>query len=142
MSDNPFWDLIQRYMDDPRHRYRPKAADIARESDLSGQLLSKWKARPTLPEPEQLVRLSRGTGINYARLLEAALAGKGYFIAGPARVVTEDYLGRDAEDFIFEDSKLPFGRPLSVAPDTSGDAIAAHDEETPIAGEQGESETP
>lgn len=114
MSANPFWDLIQSYMDDPRHRYRPKAADIARECDLSPQLLSKWKKRPTLPEPEQLVRLWRGTGITYPRLLEAALAGKGYFIAGPARIVSADFLDPgDEETFAIEQRVHPFARVLS-----------------------------
>jgi len=115
MTENPFWDLIQRYMDDPRHRYAPKAADIARECDLSAQLLSKWKAKPTLPEPEQLARLSGGTGINYPRLLEAALEGKGYFIAGPARVVTAGFLDPAEEaDIAAEVVEMPWARPLSL----------------------------
>jgi transcriptional regulator with XRE-family HTH domain len=83
-SKNPLWDVIQEFMDDPKHRYAPKVADIARESGVSDQVLSKWKARPTLPTPEQLIRVAKGTGIPYGTLLVAALRGKGY--VPPARL--------------------------------------------------------
>lgn len=143
MTDNPLWDVIQAFMDDPRHRYRPKPADLARETGISEQVFSKWKKRPTLPEPEQLNRLSAGTGINYARLLEAALDGKGYFIAGPSRIVTADFLDpKDEEDFAFDEKVMPFARPLSEPADTPDLAVAAHEEEGSIAGEQEESDTP
>lgn len=139
MTDNPFWDLIQRYMDDPRHRYPPKAADIARECGLSAQLLSKWKLKPTLPEPEQLERLAAGTRISYPRLLEAALRGKGYFVAGPARIVTVDFLDRqDAENFDFEDERMPFARALGVVNQEMSEA----DDTLPAAAKEGQLEEP
>lgn len=78
MTDNPLWDLIQRYMDDPGHRYPPKPADLARETGVSEQLISKWKMKPTMPSVEQLARFSKGTGIGYFELLIAALIGRGY----------------------------------------------------------------
>lgn len=138
MTDNPFWDLIQRYMDDPRHRYPPKAADIARECGLSAQLLSKWKLKPTLPEPEQLKRLSTGTRISYPRLLEAALDGKGYFVAGPSRIVTVDFLDpQDAEDFDLEDETMPWARTLGVAHE-----VSEPDETLPAAAKEGAIEEP
>lgn len=96
MTENPLWDLIQRYMDHPGHRYSPRAADIARETGVSDQLLSKWKKAPTLPEPEQLRRIAVGTGIPYPRLLEAALRGKGYIQAG-VRLVTARAIDPDLE---------------------------------------------
>ena len=77
-SANPLWDLIQAYMDLPTHRYAPKPADLARETGVSDQVISKWKSTPTLPSAEQLSKFSIGTGIEYVSLLTAALKGKGY----------------------------------------------------------------
>lgn len=130
-TPNPLWAMIQRYMDHPKHRYPPRPADIARECGISQQLLSKWKAKPTLPSPDQLWRLSRGTGIMYPRLLEAALQGKGYFVAGPSRVVTVDFLeDQDAQDMQFDEEFMPFMRPV----------IAAADDEAPLETEQEQTE--
>lgn len=78
MSANPLWDLIQTYMDDPKHRYPPKPADLARETGVSEQVISKWKSKPVLPSPLFLMAFSAGTGIPYADLLRAALQGQMY----------------------------------------------------------------
>lgn len=75
---NPLWELIQSYMDDPKHRYPPRPADLARETNVSDQVISKWKAKPVLPTAEQLLKFAAGTGIDYLDLLEAALVGRGY----------------------------------------------------------------
>lgn len=75
---NPLWDLIQAYMDDPKHRYRVVAADLSRETGVSEQVLSKWKAKPVLPNPLHLVAFAAGTGIPYESLLTAVLEGRGY----------------------------------------------------------------
>lgn len=75
---NPLWELIQAYMDDPRHRYPPKAADLARETGVSDQVISKWKMKRVLPTGQQLRLFAAGTGISYYLLLEAALRGRGY----------------------------------------------------------------
>lgn len=84
MTTNPLWDLIQTYMDDPKHRYPPKPADLARETGVSEQVLSKWKAKPVLPDALVLMTFSRGTGIPYGALLRAALEGKRYLPPGAA----------------------------------------------------------
>jgi hypothetical protein len=94
---NPLWDVIQAYMDDPKHRYPPKPADLARETGVSDQVLSKWKARPTLPSPDQLIRVARGTGIPYADLLMAAVRGKGY-VPPSTRKEVEAAIGSAARD--------------------------------------------
>ena len=112
MSDNPLWAMIQQYMDNPMHRYPPKPADLARECNLSPQVLSKWKQRPTLPEPEQLIRLAVGTGIPYLRLLEAALAGKRYIQQGYDHVVTPPFLNAETRDLL----KDTEGNPRLTAP--------------------------
>ena len=91
MTYNPLWDVIQAYMDDPAHRYAPKVADIARETGVSDQLLSKWKKQAVLPKAAHLLRVAKGTGISYERLLRAALEGQNYLPPGsriilPARL--------------------------------------------------------
>lgn len=78
MTDNPLWDLIQKYMDDPKHRYPPKPADLARETGISEQVLSKWRTKNVIPNPQLMLAFSAGTGIPYADLLTAALRGRGY----------------------------------------------------------------
>lgn len=83
MNRNALWDLIQRYMDDPGHRYPPKPADLARETGVSDQVISKWKKRASLPTVDQLAKFSKGTGIGYFELLTAALVGKGYLPDAP-----------------------------------------------------------
>lgn len=75
---NPLWDLIQGYLDDSSHRYSPKVADLSRETGVSDQVFSKWKAKPVLPTTPQLIRVSQATGISYPELLIAALKGKGF----------------------------------------------------------------
>lgn len=108
MTDNPLWDLIQRYMDDPKHRYSPKPADLARETGVSEQVISKWKTKPTLPSVEQLARFSLGTGIGYFELLVAALAGKGY--VPMEEEVTIRLAGRAAlSDFLEGQASPPSG---------------------------------
>jgi len=59
-------------------RVRVTAADLARQTGISSQVISKWKGRAILPEPGQLAALARGTGLNYLELLDAALRGKRY----------------------------------------------------------------
>jgi len=97
MTDNPLWDRIQQYMDDPSHRYSPKPADLARETGISEQVLSKWKAKPVLPEPLLLLAFAMGTGVPYAELLTEALRGKGYVPPG-AVVQTRPGFDRDMHD--------------------------------------------
>lgn len=80
---NFLWEVIQAYMDDPAHRYSPKPADLARETGISDQVLSKWKSRPRLPTPTQLIRFAQGTGLSYEDLLIAALKGKDYLPEAP-----------------------------------------------------------
>lgn len=81
MSRNFLWEAIQSHMDDPSLPYSPKPADISRKTGISAQVLSKWKSAPTLPDPEQLARLAKGTGLSYLTLLAASLKGKGYLPA-------------------------------------------------------------
>lgn len=55
--NNPLWALIQEYMDHAKHWYTVRPADIARDSGVSEQVLSKWKQKPTLPSFDQLVKI-------------------------------------------------------------------------------------
>lgn len=80
---NPLWSRIQQYMDDPSHRYPPKPADLSRDSGVTEQVLSKWKAKPVFPRPDHLVAFAAGTGIPYEELLKAVLEGRDY-LPGPA----------------------------------------------------------
>lgn len=91
MTENPLWDLIQSYMDDPKHRYPPRPADLARETGLSEQLLSKWKSKPMLPEAGYLQMFAYGTGVSYEALLTAALEGRKYLPPGSRVVITDGY---------------------------------------------------
>jgi hypothetical protein len=98
MTNNPLWDVIQNYMDEPKHRYPPKPADLARETGISEQVLSKWKAKPVLPQPIFLLAFSAGTGIPYSTLLTAALHGTSYLFRGDYVSTTqalENALGGD-----------------------------------------------
>jgi hypothetical protein len=91
VTDNPLWDVIQEFLDDPTHRFSPRVADLSRETGVSEQVFSKWKQRPTLPEAGLLLAVSQGTGISYGRLLVAALAGKGYAPLASEITFTDDY---------------------------------------------------
>lgn len=96
MADsNPLWALIQAYMDDSKHRYPPKPADLARETGVSDQVISKWKYKPTLPSSEQLFRFAKGTGLDYLELLAAALVGKGYLPTNVNAQIRVDYFSGD-----------------------------------------------
>lgn len=75
---NPLWVLLQDYMDYAGHIYSIRPADLARDSGVSEQLLSKWKSKPMLPSSEQLEKIAKATRISYFALLEAAIRGKGY----------------------------------------------------------------
>lgn len=151
MTRNALWELIQRYMDDPGHRYPPKPADLARETGVSEQVISKWKTKATMPSVEQLARFSLGTGIGYFELLIAALIGKGYLpdvddatihLGNGARV--EDFLAGHASppsawagtNLIGSDGR---GRPVTKS---GGVAIAMSDpdESLPAAAKKGQIE--
>lgn len=161
--DNPLWDRIQLYMDDPKHRYRPLAADLARETGISEQVLSKWKAKASMPKPHQLLQFSSGTGIPYADLVLAMLKGQGYLPQYPgSELVISIYLQRfleatgraliESEAEVFVDGERLSATELfrlrltdireeqraaglSVVPGTTEDPIAAH-EDGSIGGEQ------
>jgi transcriptional regulator with XRE-family HTH domain len=77
--NNPLWALLVAYMDHPaRGTHSMTQADLARETGLSDQVLSKWKSSPTFPNPAHLIQVANRTGINYFALLEAVMRGKGY----------------------------------------------------------------
>ncbi|MGZ3337093.1 MAG: helix-turn-helix domain-containing protein [Isosphaeraceae bacterium] len=144
MSRNPLWARIQRHMDETR--YNPKAADLARETGVSEQVLSKWRAKPVMPETALLLAFSRGTGIPYGELLCAAMEGRGLVPHGTALALpAEEFLtwsdqviaefkakeSRIREvDFVRRGRKPELSEP-AAKPDL---AIAAH-EDGDIAGE-------
>lgn len=105
MTNNPLWDVIQEYMDDSSHRYPPKPADLARETGVTDQVISKWKQKATLPTAEQLVRFSRGTGIPFLDLLVAALRGKGYLPVGALQARFTPAMSRELLDALEREQK-------------------------------------
>lgn len=113
-APNPLWDLIQSYMDLPTHRYPPRPADLARETGVSDQVISKWKQKPILPTAEQLTRFAKGTGIPYIDLLEAALRGKGYLPTSAAGLRLAPALSDDLLVALEADHKVRY-QALSAA---------------------------
>lgn len=161
--ENPLWDRIQMYMDDPKHRYRPLAADLARETGISEQVLSKWKSKPSMPKPHQLLQFASGTGVPYADLILAMLKGQGYLpqypgselvisiylqhfleATGRALIESDDGVVVDGERLsptelfrvrLAEIRREQRDAGLSVVPDTTGLPAAANEGDVEEAGE-------
>lgn len=62
-TETRLWRCIADHANQQRGMFQAsvKPADIARATGISEQLLSKWRRKPTLPNPEQLAAIRRRT---------------------------------------------------------------------------------
>lgn len=79
------WKLLESEVNRKAGRFQRTvtAADMARATDLSPQVFSKWKNTPTQPKLKHLVVVRDRLHIPWSDLLDAILTDKGYLPEPP-----------------------------------------------------------
>lgn len=68
--------LMQAHMDG--QRYPVTKADLARRLGVTRQTVANWMAGTAMPHPEHIRALTGVLDVSYTRVLDAALADRGY----------------------------------------------------------------
>lgn len=163
------WRVVQEWLDSVP--FPPSQAKLGKAVGVERSAVTDWKSGKSRPKPEHLIALARvmepamGPGI-HGRLLGAMLEDMGYkpsetkdAVEGRS-ILVGNFGNTEGEQYAYytdprrsahqmEYEPLPGLTPEQQADaeasdptDTSDLAIAAHDEEGPIAGEQGADEHP